>query len=374
MASRGRAGRCRPGCVRARRGTASTIAESDTSQSSTSWLRMRCRRRSNGPSNTGVRTSYGIASSVPERCAAPGHAAARSAAGAIDGTALQAAGSVGRHAACVLGYPAHRGDPSRQLPRRRRTTGSRRRTSRRRPTRRSTASSTSTRSPCRGTRRSSPRSPGGPPCSCSRRASIPSAARCSCRATCPQHTELTWLLNCIATFGELRRMTQFKDKSARAAAGQESVSVGLFDYPVLMAADVLAVRHRPSCPSATTSASTSSSPATSRSGSTTASATRSSCPRPRSRRSVPGSWTSRRRTAKMSKSDDSPQGTLRDARRRRRRSPSGSRRRSPTPTTTCASTRSTKPGVSNLLQILAAATGRRSRRSRRSTRAPATAR
>jgi tryptophanyl-tRNA synthetase len=51
-----------------------------------------------------------------------------------------------------------------------------------------------------------------------------------------QHTELTWLLNCIATFGELRRMTQFKEKSE----GQESVSVGLFDYPVLMAADVLA--------------------------------------------------------------------------------------------------------------------------------------
>jgi tryptophanyl-tRNA synthetase len=50
------------------------------------------------------------------------------------------------------------------------------------------------------------------------------------------HTELTWILNCVATFGELRRMTQFKEKSA----GQESVSVGLFDYPVLMAADILA--------------------------------------------------------------------------------------------------------------------------------------
>ena len=50
------------------------------------------------------------------------------------------------------------------------------------------------------------------------------------------HTELTWILNCVATFGELRRMTQFKDKSA----GQESVSVGLLDYPVLMAADILA--------------------------------------------------------------------------------------------------------------------------------------
>jgi len=52
----------------------------------------------------------------------------------------------------------------------------------------------------------------------------------------PQHTELTWILNCVATVGELRRMTQFKDKGK----GQESVSVGLFDYPVLMAADILA--------------------------------------------------------------------------------------------------------------------------------------
>jgi tryptophanyl-tRNA synthetase len=49
------------------------------------------------------------------------------------------------------------------------------------------------------------------------------------------HTELTWILNCVATFGELRRMTQFKEKSE----GQESVTVGLFDYPVLMAADIL---------------------------------------------------------------------------------------------------------------------------------------
>jgi len=52
----------------------------------------------------------------------------------------------------------------------------------------------------------------------------------------PAHTELTWILNCVATMGELRRMTQFKDKGQ----GQESVSVGLFDYPVLMAADILA--------------------------------------------------------------------------------------------------------------------------------------
>lgn len=51
----------------------------------------------------------------------------------------------------------------------------------------------------------------------------------------PQHSELAWLLECTATFGELRRMTQFKDKSG----GQESVRVGLFTYPVLQAADIL---------------------------------------------------------------------------------------------------------------------------------------
>ncbi len=50
-----------------------------------------------------------------------------------------------------------------------------------------------------------------------------------------EHTSLEWLLECVATFGELNRMTQFKDKGA----GQESVTVGLFTYPVLMAADIL---------------------------------------------------------------------------------------------------------------------------------------
>src|SRR4051794_35656677 len=54
------------------------------------------------------------------------------------------------------------------------------------------------------------------------------------------HAEMTWLLNCTATWGELRRMTQFKEKAAKKGeGGQESVSVGLFDYPVLMAADIL---------------------------------------------------------------------------------------------------------------------------------------
>lgn len=51
----------------------------------------------------------------------------------------------------------------------------------------------------------------------------------------PAHSELTIILNCFAYMGELSRMTQFKEKGE----GQTSVSVGLFDYPVLMAADIL---------------------------------------------------------------------------------------------------------------------------------------
>lgn len=50
------------------------------------------------------------------------------------------------------------------------------------------------------------------------------------------HTELTWLLNGIARMGELERMTQYKDKAVKQA---ESLSVGYFDYPVLMASDIL---------------------------------------------------------------------------------------------------------------------------------------
>jgi len=50
-----------------------------------------------------------------------------------------------------------------------------------------------------------------------------------------QHTQMAWLLECTATMGELKRMTQFKDKSE----GKESVRVGLFTYPVLMAADIV---------------------------------------------------------------------------------------------------------------------------------------
>lgn len=53
----------------------------------------------------------------------------------------------------------------------------------------------------------------------------------------PEHAELAWLLNCVAKVGELSRMTQFKDKAQKG--GAESASVGLYDYPVLMAADIL---------------------------------------------------------------------------------------------------------------------------------------
>lgn len=52
----------------------------------------------------------------------------------------------------------------------------------------------------------------------------------------PEHSQLSWVLNCYTYFGEMSRMTQFKDKSARH---EDNVNVGLFTYPVLMAADIL---------------------------------------------------------------------------------------------------------------------------------------
>ena len=51
----------------------------------------------------------------------------------------------------------------------------------------------------------------------------------------PQHAELTWILNCYTPLGWLQRMHQYKDKSAK----QETIGMGLLDYPVLMAADIL---------------------------------------------------------------------------------------------------------------------------------------
>jgi tryptophanyl-tRNA synthetase len=64
-------------------------------------------------------------------------------------------------------------------------------------------------------------------------------ARCTVfvQSQVPEHAQLAWVLGCITGFGEAGRMTQFKDKSSRY--GQDQTSVGLFTYPVLMAADIL---------------------------------------------------------------------------------------------------------------------------------------
>lgn len=51
----------------------------------------------------------------------------------------------------------------------------------------------------------------------------------------PAHSELCWILNCVATMGETSRMIQYKEKSK----GEDSCNVGIFDYPILMAADIL---------------------------------------------------------------------------------------------------------------------------------------
>ena len=52
----------------------------------------------------------------------------------------------------------------------------------------------------------------------------------------PAHAQLAWVLNCYTQFGELSRMTQFKDKAAKHA---DNINAGLFTYPSLMAADIL---------------------------------------------------------------------------------------------------------------------------------------
>ncbi len=56
------------------------------------------------------------------------------------------------------------------------------------------------------------------------------------QSTVPQHTEMAWMLNCVARMGWMERMTQFKDKGGD---NKERASVGLFTYPILMAADIL---------------------------------------------------------------------------------------------------------------------------------------
>ena len=60
----------------------------------------------------------------------------------------------------------------------------------------------------------------------------------------PEHTELTWIFNCFCSYGQLTRMTQFKDKSNQLCemSKDDFISVGLLDYPVLQAADILIYR------------------------------------------------------------------------------------------------------------------------------------
>ncbi|HEX2047877.1 MAG TPA: tryptophan--tRNA ligase [Acidimicrobiales bacterium] len=168
-----------------------------------------------------------------------------------------------------------------------------------------------------------------------------------------QHPELSWILECVASIGELRRMTQFKDK---AKDGEESARVGLFTYPVLMAADILLYdadrvpvgddqrQHLELCRDVALRFNR----------------------RYRDTFVVPEAATPKtaarvmdlqRPTAKMSKSAESPQGTVLvldepDAIVRKFQ-------RAVTDTgTDVAFEPEKKPGVSNLLQILGAATGR----------------
>jgi tryptophanyl-tRNA synthetase len=65
----------------------------------------------------------------------------------------------------------------------------------------------------------------------------PSKSTLFIQSQVPAHAQLAWVLNCITGFGEASRMTQFKDKSQKADS--DSASVGLFTYPVLQAADIL---------------------------------------------------------------------------------------------------------------------------------------
>lgn len=69
----------------------------------------------------------------------------------------------------------------------------------------------------------------------------PDKATLFIQSLCPEHTELCWILSCFCSFGELQRMTQFKDKSESEKVQEKGniVSVGLFTYPVLQAADIL---------------------------------------------------------------------------------------------------------------------------------------
>jgi tryptophanyl-tRNA synthetase len=169
-----------------------------------------------------------------------------------------------------------------------------------------------------------------------------------------QHPELSWILECVASMGELRRMTQFKEK---AREGEESARVALFTYPVLQAADILLYdadrvpvgddqrQHLELCRDIALRFNH-------RYGETFV-VPEATLPKVGAR-----VMDLQRPTAKMSKSADSPQGTVLVL-----DEPAAIARKFKRAVTDTGSDvvfdPAEKPGVSNLLQILAAATGRR---------------
>jgi tryptophanyl-tRNA synthetase len=169
-----------------------------------------------------------------------------------------------------------------------------------------------------------------------------------------EHNELAWLMECTASMGEVRRMTQFKDKSAKG--GEESARVGLFTYPVLQAADILLYdtdfvpvgedqrQHLELCRDLAMRFN-------SRYGETFV------VPRPSIPRLGARICDLQEPTRKMSKSVDSPQGTVLVL----EEPGSIARKIKRAVTDTETDVRydpGAKPGVSNLLELLAVATGR----------------
>ena len=166
------------------------------------------------------------------------------------------------------------------------------------------------------------------------------------------HAEAAWLLSSVTSFGELRRMTQFKEKSEE----QEFVSAGLFTYPVLMAGDILLYQtdivpigddQRQHLELARNVASVS----------TAASARRSRCQTASSRRKARGSRICRSPSGSMSTTRGAPQGVVRMV-----DPPDVVRKKFKTAVTDSGSEvrhdPDEKPGVSNLIEIMAVATGR----------------
>ena len=97
--------------------------------------------------------------------------------------------------------------------------------------------STCTRSPSGRSRRNWPGRRGRWRRCCWPAASIRSGTSCSCNRAVRAHAQLAWIFNCVARLGWLNRMTQFKDKAGK---DRENASAGLYVYPNLMAADILA--------------------------------------------------------------------------------------------------------------------------------------